>query len=354
MKTLSCMALAILLLAYPGAGVAAERRGRGEEQAIRQTLAQYPEEVREAVCAVAAHPELLVRLGRIQQQSSAEFAELLEPYGRKDQEALWDLARFPGLVEALAEVDSRDDGELNEVLDQYPAEIGPVARKWARRDARLLADIAALNEQADRSSETLFSAYPSQAQAQAGLLLQYPELVELLAKDLDQVVLLGDAFRQDPNGVREQLAQMPAPRGAGRVVGRRPNRPAYRDEEPEEVARGRRYDYDLNGLDEPEAETQVEVVYHRSYYDYPYPYWFGYPRWYGPAGWYAGFNWRLSRHVSASIGIEVPLVRRPVPVYGGPPVCKVVKVVPAGPRRGKGGWDEDRGRGHGKRRHRSH
>lgn len=352
MKTLSCMVLAAVLLAHPGAGVAAEHGGRGEEHAIRQTLGQYPEEVREAVCAVAVHPELLVRLGRIQQQSSGDFAELLEPYGRKDQEALWDLARFPGLVEALADIDYRDDEQLNEVLDQYPAQIGPVARKWARRDARLLADIAALNEQAARSSETLFSAYPSQAQVQARLLLQYPELVELLAKDLDQVVLLGDAYRHDPQRVREQLAQLP--QGGRRVVGRRPDRPAYRDEDASEMEHGRRYDYDLNGLDEPEAETQVEVVYHRSYDDYPYPYWFGYPRWHGPAGWYAGFNWRLSRHVSASIGIEVPIVRRPVPVYGGPPVRKVVKVVPAGPRRGKGGWDEDRGRGHGKRRHRSH
>ncbi len=78
MKTLNCMVLAAILLAHPGAGVAAERGGRGEERAIRQTLAQYPAEIREAVCAVAMHPELLVRLARAQQESSAEFAELLE------------------------------------------------------------------------------------------------------------------------------------------------------------------------------------------------------------------------------------------------------------------------------------
>lgn len=357
MKTLSYMALATILLAHPGAGAAAERGGRGEEHSIRQTLAQYPEEVREAVCAVAGHPEMLVRLARIQQQSSADFAELLDPYQRKDQEALWDLARFPGLIEALAEVDGRDDEELNEVLDQYPAEIGPVARKWARRDTRVLAEIAALNQQVQTSSKALFSAYPSQAQVQARLLLQYPELVEMLEKDLDQVVLLGDAYRQDPDRVRQQLAQLHLERGSGLAARPRPGRYGEDKSEPPPRSRDQRYDYDLNGLDEPEEEARVEVVCHRSYYDYPYPYWFGYPRWYGPAGWYAGFNWRLTPQVSASIGIEVPLVRRPVPVVRKVmPVCrKVVPVYrPYVPHHGAGRGDRDHGRGHWKRRGKKH
>ncbi len=343
MKTLSGMALAALLLACPGAGGAAERGERDGEHAFRQTLAQYPEEVREAVCAVAAHPELLVRLARIQQQSSADFAELLGPYKRQDQEALWDLARFPGLLEALADIDSRNDQAVNEVLDQYPAEVGPTARKWVRRDIRVLDEIAGLNQRAEASATALLSAYPSQSQSQAQLLLQYPELLELLAEDLDQVVLLGDAYRQDPDRVRQQLAQVPVLRRVGPAAARRGNHQDYGDEEPEKAGRSRRYDYDLNGLDDPEAETQVEVVYHRSYYDAPYPYWFGYPRWYGPAGWYAGFNWRLSPHVSASIGIEVPVVCRAAPVYR-----------PYVLRHGAGKWHQERGHGHGNRRSRRH
>jgi len=66
-KTLSCLALALTLLAHPTTGAAAPRSGRDEQRAVRQTLAQYPEETREAACTVAAHPELLVRLARIQQ-----------------------------------------------------------------------------------------------------------------------------------------------------------------------------------------------------------------------------------------------------------------------------------------------
>ncbi|MCC7261134.1 MAG: hypothetical protein IT369_01300 [Candidatus Latescibacteria bacterium] len=341
MKTMSCLALALILLAHPTTGAAAPRGGR-EQSAIRQTLAQYPEETREAACAVAAHPELLVRLARIQQQSSGDFAEVLGPYSRQDQEALWELARFPGLMAALAEVDHRDDEQLNQVLDQYPAQIAPLARKWARRDTRVLAEIAALNQRAEASSASLLSAYPARAQEQARLLLQSPELVEMLVKDLDQVVLLGDAYRQDPEALRQQLAQLP-PQSAG--LARRAKRPVADDEEPERAtaSRGRRYDYDLNGLDDPEAQTQVEVVYHRNYYQYPYPYWFGYPSWCGPSGWYAGFNWRLTPNVSASIGIEVPVVRWPVPVYR-----------PYGQRRSEGNWHPQPERGHGKRRHRRH
>lgn len=256
MKTLSCMALTTILLAHPGVGVAAERGGRDEQRAVRQTLAQYPEEVREAACAVAVHPELLVRLARIQHQSSADFADLLDPYKRQDQEALWDLARFPGLMEALAYIDSRDDEQLNLVLDQYPAEVGPVARKWVRRDARVLAEIAALNQRAETNSTVLLSNYPAQAQDQARLLLQYPELVELLEKDLDQVVLLGDAYRQDPGQVRQQLAQL----YPGRSDRTPPDRVASRGKEVRQVSRSRadRYDYDLNGLDEPEGDDRIE------------------------------------------------------------------------------------------------
>lgn len=77
------------------------------------------------------------------------------------------------------------------------------------------------------------------------------------------------------------------------------------------------------------------VVHHYGYWDYPYPYWSGYPRWYGPASWYAGFNWYLAPHLSASIGIEVPVVRKVVPVYR-----------PYVPRYGACSWDLSPGRGH--------
>ncbi len=178
MKTLSCMALTTILLAHPGVGVAAERGGRDEQRAVRQTLAQYP------------------------------------------------------------------------------AEVGPVARKWVRRDARVLAEIAALNQRAETNSTVLLSNYPAQAQDQARLLLQYPEFVELLEKDLDQVVLLGDAYRQDPGQVRQQLAQL----YPGRSDRTPPDRVASRGKEVRQVSRSRadRYDYDLNGLDEPEGDDRIE------------------------------------------------------------------------------------------------
>lgn len=345
MKTLSSLALALILLAHPAPSTAARRSGGGEQGALRQILAQYPEQIREAACAVAVHPELLVRLARIQRQSSADFAGALDPYKRQDQEDLWELARFPGLIEGLAAVDSRDSEQVNALLDQYPDQIGPLARRWVRRDTRVLADIAALNQEAEASAAALLSAYPVEAQTQARLLLQYPELVEGLVDDLDQVVLLGDAYRQNPGSLRQELAHMPPPRGTRPALARRGQRPVAGEDEPElgRNARNRRYDYDLNGLDGPEVEAQVEVVHHRSYYEYPYPYWFGYPSWCGPSGWYAGFNWRPTPNVSASIGIEVPVVRWPVPVYR-----------PYGQSRGEGSWHPRPGRGQGKRGHRRH
>jgi hypothetical protein len=337
MNTLSSMAMALALVLLPGAGMAV---GRGDEEgAARQAIARYPEEIREAVCEVAGHPELLVRLARTQQETSAEFAELLEPYGRRDQEALWDLARFPGLIEALAEADSRDDQQLNEVLDQYPAEVGPTARKYARREPGALAEIAALHRQTEARFSALLSAYPPQTQAQARLLVQHPEVLDLLETELDQVILLGDAYRQDPDRVRQQLAQQHLERGSAPALRPRPGR--SEEPGPPPSSRARRYDYDLNNLDEPE-EARVEVVYHRSYWDYPYPYWFGYPRWYGPASWYLGFNWHLTPHVSAAIGVEVPVVRRVVPVYR-----------PYYRRYEAGGWGMG-GHGHWSRRGRRH
>lgn len=130
MKTLSYLALAAVLLAHPGTGAAQEKGEQSvESRTARQAIAQYPADIREAVCVVAGHPELLVKLARIQHQSSADFADLLDPYGRRDQEALWDLARFPGLIDKLADCDLQDEAEMDEVLAEYPAEIGVTARR---------------------------------------------------------------------------------------------------------------------------------------------------------------------------------------------------------------------------------
>lgn len=340
MKTLRFTALAfgMALLARPGIGAAQEELEPPAARTARQAIAQYPAEVREAVCVVAGRPELLVKLASIQHQSSADFTDLLDPYGRRDQEALWDLARFPGLMEKLAAGDAADEAQLDEVLAEYPAQIGPPARRFARREHEVLVEIAQLHRRTEARFDNLLSPYPPQIQDQARLLLQYPELLSQLGTDLDQIILLGDAYRQDPDQVRQQLAQLHLER-AGST---RPDRPDPRRAEvfPAPRTRAERYDYDLNNLDEPaDGDAQVEVVYHRSYYDYPYPYWFGYPRWYGPAGWYAGFNWYLTPHVSASIGFEVPVVRRAVPVYR--PYVQHYSV---------GGWDRGYERGH----HRGH
>lgn len=349
MKTLrfTALAFAMALLARPGMGAAQEEldpaaEPRGAERTARQAIAQYPPEVRDAVCVVAGHPELLVKLARIQHQSSGDFADLLDPYNRRDQEAFWDLARFPGLVEKLADADAADEAQLGEVLAEYPPEVSATARRLARREHQELAEIAQLHRRAEARFDNLLSLYPPQVQDQARLLLQYPELLSQLDTDLDQVVLLGDAYRQDPEQVRQQLAQEHLDRPERMSYGR----PAASRTRASSASRPRaaRYDYDLNNLEGPaDDDAQVEVVYHRSYYEYPYPYWFGYPRWYGPAGWYAGFNWYLTPHLSATIGLEVPVIRRAVPVYR-----------PYVRSRGESGWDRDSGRGHAKRRSHRH
>jgi hypothetical protein len=322
MKSLNfpALAAALALLAGPVAGAARDELERhGEDNEAVKAVALYPEPVRDAILEAAAHPELFVKLARIQRQSSAAFAGLLEPYARKDREALWDLARFPSLIEELADGGPRSKEQIREVLEDYPEEIRAAALQYGRQEYELLVEIAELNRRTEREFDELIDPYPPAVQESLRLLLRHPEALSALSEDLDLVILLGDAYQQDPDRVRQRLAELHLEAARKHAEGLRDRSEKYEEREVKRAARSRaaRYDYDLDRLDDPEDDPEVNIIYHGywGYYDYPYPYWFGYPRWYGPAGWSAYLNWWLTPHVSAGLGIEVPVVSAYVPVY---------------------------------------
>jgi hypothetical protein len=282
--------------------------------AALEAIAPFPEPVREAICATALHPELVARVAQVQRQSSAAFARLLGPYTPAGQRAIWELVRYPRLVDELAGGGPKSEEQITEILRGYPRQVHAIALRYGLREPDLLAGIAALNRRTNRRFEELLQAYPPSTQESVRILVQYPQALGLLSSDLDLVILLGEAYRREPDRVRQQVAQM-QPEGADRPTERAralAREPAYPGEAVPAGRAAARYDYDLNGLEGPDDDVEVNVVYD-GYHTVPY--WSGYPRWYYPPEWYAGLGWYLTPRVSATIGIGAPLIRRAVPAY---------------------------------------
>jgi hypothetical protein len=235
-------------------------------------------ETRQAALLAAAHPSLLVRVDRLQQQSSERFRRLLASRSKVQQVAAWELSRYHGLASRMLEADSSP--ALHEVVANFPQEIRGTALSL-RSDRQLVESMARLNRATDIAFAALLAAEPEPVRSAFQHLVRIPDAMQILTADLSATVILAKAYDTDPEAVIGQLnllrdeaawAEVEAGDG-GSAVPFADVAAAYRA----------RYTYEP-----PAATRNVHVT---RYYTAPQPYWYGFPLWYRGPRWGGTIGW---------------------------------------------------------------
>lgn len=284
-----------------------------EESLALEALVLYPEDIREDIFIACGHPELLVRLASLQQESAEKFEVLLKDKPLDLQEAIWDLSRYEGLIPGLAGLPASDKSALNRLLQDYPEVIHKRARDSWQKTPSLIREAAFLMERAETSFAALFQTYPPETANAFHNLIEYPELLSLLHEEIRLSIVIGDWYARDPAYIRYLADSL------GTVVARQQVQEL--EDWKNEVDRQKELGQDLSavaadfessyGYDDQyyagninddlyydnAPSEQIEVHY---YYHYPYwlgyPYWYSFPRWRPLPFWYeVGFHYYPGR-----------------------------------------------------------
>lgn len=288
-----------------------------------EALSLYPVNIREAILESTLHPELLVKLGAIQNKTSNSFKELIRYLPEADQKKYWQLTAHDGLIRKLAEGGQKDKKQIQQILADYPREIHATAEEFGLTRHRTLEKINTLWTEADEASEVLLQKYPEKTRSALRLLLQHPAIIYLLTQNLELVVLTGDIYASNPDLIRNKMDSIQAEvsqRHAEEVAewkkGLEENPRALQEfEQVSGEFTGEGYEgYDPMYPDavKPKQETEQSAGTERNVtnvYHYHYPFWFGYPAWYPSAWWYwypYWYHYGYYRSGNAIVVIDVP------------------------------------------------
>ena len=279
---------------------ALERLDERDREAL-ETLATYPEPVREAALRAAQHSDLLVEMARIQDRSSSAFRARIASLDEDLQEQIWELVRVPGLLTELGGERPLTDGELEQIASQHP-KLEAAIWSFGRLHRDLLVDLLAIHREARGRFEEMTEELPEADREAFFDLVEEPELVSMLTQRVRLAVYLGESFRADPEGTRAHLESL------GTEVADL-NSAAEEDwqqalsEDPEAVeeleqaqrAYAEECDCEFDVVTETEVIHEVRVVHH-------YPYWFGYPLAYHHYDLYPYGYWRPYFHFGHHYG----------------------------------------------------
>lgn len=292
------LALAMVL----GCGILAGQKDRislvdlseGERKSI-EAVALYPEEIRNAVLEVASHPAVMVKLKRLQESSKVRFQELLQEYSRDKQELIWDLSRFDPLLAEIA-LSDRSLQELQNLAQPYPEEVAKQVLALNPEDFILIENVVHLKMEVEEAAFQLIESEDPGLLDQYDILLENPEVLDIMFGEMDLAILVGDLYRTDRKWVMQKADSLNLALAAQNSRDLEDWKKALSDD-PEarrellasmgEYAEEYPFDdvyYDQNAdlaeMDEREVYTHIS-----EYYFYHYPFWFGYPYWYEYPRW---------------------------------------------------------------------
>ncbi|ELR69860.1 hypothetical protein C900_04563 [Fulvivirga imtechensis AK7] len=269
-----------------------------------EALSLYPDNIREAILESTLHPELLVKIGAIQNKTSQSFKELIQYLPETDQKKYWELTKYNGLIKKLVEGGQKTRSQVQGILKDYPNEVHEAALDFGVARLRTLEKIHALTLEADEAVEVMLKPYQKKTQDAIHLLIKYPEVIYMLTENLKLAILVGDLYAKNPDLVRQKLDAIQADvsrRYAEEInewqEGLKDNPRALQEFEQASAAFSQdngyiEYDPMYPNAVAPKKGTKkekgadderVDVYYH---YYYHYPYWFGYPAWYPSFYWY--------------------------------------------------------------------
>lgn len=255
------------------------------------TIALYPQNVREIIFQVSTHPEGVVKLADMQKKSNESFRNLIVSYSKEEQQKIWNLTRYNKLFEELAATKGKKK-RVNDVLNNYPAEIRDDAYNYAVNHHELIVAIDKTNKDFDNSFIAIVANYPPDDQSAFRRLLSTPEAFSLLNRNMHLTVHLGDIYKSNPVLIHQQfdlLATVAAEQNAReketwkKEVEQNPEAEKELKQSAEEYAKD-------NGYNEKDYKDTDPLIVERYVY-VPYPYWCGYPWWYEYDYWYPYPYW---------------------------------------------------------------
>ncbi|MCB0579507.1 MAG: hypothetical protein KDD10_09400, partial [Phaeodactylibacter sp.] len=266
MKNLMSFLKSFLLLALSGGALLLSAQGgqsllaqlAEEEKDAVNALAMYPEDTRLAILESSKYPEALIKMQRLQTQTSASFQALLADYPQSVQEVIWDVTRYPGLVARLVVEGQGARAAILAILEDYPEAAKDNALSAGMQYLPLLEDIHELDQSADAAFSALLRDYPPAVQDAMNTLLRLPEVLTILTDNIELTLLVGDLYRRDPALVlhtADSLSLEVARQNARELEGWK----AELDNNPEAARE----------LAASAEEFAAEYGYDDEYYDYP-------------------------------------------------------------------------------------
>ncbi|MCB0596860.1 MAG: hypothetical protein H6557_22125 [Lewinellaceae bacterium] len=311
LSSLLLMGASAILSAQPGESLLAQLAE--EEKDAVNALAMYPEDTRLAILESSKYPEALIKMQRIQTQTSTSFQGLLQAYPQSTQEMIWDVTRYPGLVERLVSEGRGSQANIRGILRDYPEAVEENALSSGMQYLPLLEEINQVQRSADEAFNTLLRDYPPDVQNALNTLLGLPEVLTILTDNIELTLLVGDLYRRDPalvlhkaDSLSLEVARQNAQELEDWKAELESNPEAAKELEASAEEFAAEYGYDDDYYDYPDDDVYYDepgrtyVVENHYYYNYPYwfgyPYWYAYPRWRPYPYWYDwGFYYRPGR-----------------------------------------------------------
>lgn len=252
-----------------------------EDRSVVETIVLYPEDIRNNIFEVSLHPEILVRLSGMQENSKEYFKNLVASYSQQQQAQFYELTRYHGLTRDLAEGGQKSKSEINVILTNYPEDIHDTALDLGRKEYETLSQIYHYNKFIKNSFDDLMKRYEPKTQRAVQALIKTPEILTLMADNIDLTILVGDVYKNDPAWIQEKAKTLQL-EVANRQAEELEDYKKQLEEDPEAYEEmlnaADLYAKDNNVSTQQQPETTVKVTYSYNYW-YGYPYWYTYPFW---------------------------------------------------------------------------
>ncbi len=285
---------------------------RQDDDDIVSSIAPYPADVRDAILNISQYPQKLVKLERIQGRSSQSFQDLLNPFPRATQEKFYDIARYPDLIHQLVAAGPMSADQVSALVASYPQQVAATVSELYPAHTNELKAMEKTYQDSQDAMENVIRSMPAEVQNDMRKIVGMPDVMNLLTDRIDLTVSLGEAYKDDPNGVRQNLTNLNAQLAS--------ENSKELEEYKQKVANDPQLQQEMkqsaqdfaDNYSETEDGTAPTVI--NNYYNTsPYPYWFGYPYWYPTAIWYPR---PLYYHTGFYIGAGGNMVILGLPSYG--------------------------------------
>ena len=291
-----------------------EKQLNSEDSVALITIANYPENLREAILTICKNPSFLVQIEQLQKSSSKEFRDVVEIYSQEEQKNFWNLTRYPKLINEIGSSNLKTKDELANIANKYPVELQSTIIKYGQKHYDVLYKINTLQNIADKNYETIIDSYSEKDKSSYRELIKHPDIINVLASNMHLSVMLGNMHSTDPtytmlllDSIKIKQNQQIEKETKEWQIGLEKNPEAKKEMEqaakeylnnsnnsttnPDDV-------YDQSDLDDEKQLITNNVTNTTILQIQPYSYWFGYPTWYDYPYWYPypywyqfGFYW---------------------------------------------------------------